>query len=162
MRHRDEITVHCTASREGVDIGVDEIDEMHRKRGFKKQPKSGRYCGYHVVVRIDGTIEYGRSVDEDGAHCPPNSKRLGISYVGGLDKNGKPKDTRTEAQKASMKSVISAWLIAFPSINKIKGHRDNSPDTNKNGKVDKWEWLKSCPCFPAMEEYNYLLKFYNR
>jgi len=35
----------------------------------------------------------------------------------------------------------------------IKGHRDCSPDTNHNGKVDRWEWLKECPSFDAFNEY---------
>ncbi|MBP3944384.1 hypothetical protein J5U18_12620 [Sphingobacteriaceae bacterium WQ 2009] len=36
---------------------------------------------------------------------------------------------------------------------KIRGHRDFSPDTNKNGKVYKWEWTKDCPSFDATAEY---------
>ena len=35
----------------------------------------------------------------------------------------------------------------------IKGHRDLSPDKNKNEKIEKNEWLKECPCFDAINEY---------
>jgi hypothetical protein len=156
MRFIDEITVHCSATIENVDHGVDYIDELHRKRGFRKQKKSGRYCGYHIVIRLDGTVEHGRLIEEIGAHCPPNSTKIGVCYIGGLDKNGKPKDTRTIEQKVRLIEVIKALKLVIPTITKIKGHRDHSPDLNKNGKVDKWEWMKACPCYDVQHEYRYI------
>ena len=152
MRKLNEIVWHCSASIEGNDIGVAEIDKMHSRR-FKKQKKSGMYCGYHIVVRIDGSIEYGRFIEEQGAHCLPNSGKIGCVYIGGLDKNEKPKDTRTSAKKATMKRINDALTISFPTINKISGHRDHSPDLNHNGTIEKFEWIKSCPCFSVSDEY---------
>ena len=35
----------------------------------------------------------------------------------------------------------------------IQGHRDFSPDLNKNGRIEKNERIKDCPCFDAKEEY---------
>jgi N-acetylmuramoyl-L-alanine amidase len=40
----------------------------------------------------------------------------------------------------------------FPKA-QIKGHRDFSPDLNKDGKITSNEWIKQCPCFDAMVEY---------
>ena len=40
----------------------------------------------------------------------------------------------------------------------ILGHRDISPDTNHNGIVDPWEYIKACPCFNVREEYAELNK----
>jgi N-acetylmuramoyl-L-alanine amidase len=152
MKEKEEIVWHCSATREGNDIGVAEIDKMHSKR-FRKQTRSGKYCGYNLIVRIDGSIEYGRFFDEIGAHCPPNSGKIGCCYIGGLDRNFKPKDTRTPAQKATMLRINDALTITFPTITKISGHRDHSPDLNHNGTIEKVEWIKSCPCFEVSDEY---------
>ena len=37
----------------------------------------------------------------------------------------------------------------------ILGHRDLSPDLNGNGLIEPNEYLKQCPCFDVMKEYNY-------
>ena len=45
---------------------------MHVSRGFQ-------CIGYNYVIRLDGTVEVGRSLTIDGAHC--NSKGFsGVSY----------------------------------------------------------------------------------
>ena len=93
MRNVNEIIIHCSATPEGRNFKASDIDHWHRQRGFKK-------IGYHYVIDLDGTIEVGRDEDEIGAHCVGhNRESLGICYIGGLDCNLKPKDTRTEAQK---------------------------------------------------------------
>ena len=38
----------------------------------------------------------------------------------------------------------------------ICGHRDFSPDLNGNGIIEPWEWMKACPCFDAIDEYQNL------
>lgn len=45
-----DLIVHCTATKPGAKVNVDVIDGWHKERGFKKQPQSGRICGYHFVV----------------------------------------------------------------------------------------------------------------
>ena len=98
MREIDKLIVHCTATREGDDsINVEVIDGWHKRRGW-----SG--IGYHFLILIDGTIEHGRPIDKMGAHCKGyNKNSIGISYVGGVEKDGKtPKDTRTPEQKESL------------------------------------------------------------
>lgn len=149
----DEITIHCSADVEGSGKDVNDIDLAHKKRGFAKQTISGMYCGYHFVIKENGDIQTGRIIDEIGAHCPPNRTRIGICYVGGLDKNRKPKDTRTIEQKISMYELVKWLKIIIPSIKKVKGHRDNSPDLDGDGIIEKHEWLKACPCFDVQKEF---------
>ena len=157
MRALNEVTWHCSATRIGVDIGVKEIDKMHSRR-FRKQRKSGMYCGYHIIIRLDGTIEYGRLIEELGAHCKPNYGKIGCCYIGGLDENGKPCDTRTPEQIVAMHRVTEALSIVFPTITTVKGHRDHSPDLNQNGTIEKFEWIKSCPCFDVQSEFKLYIK----
>ncbi|MBB4042257.1 hypothetical protein GGR06_000016 [Bacteroides reticulotermitis] len=33
------------------------------------------------------------------------------------------------------------------------GHRDLSPDLNRNGEVEPEEWIKACPCFDVQAEF---------
>lgn len=153
VRKLVEIAVHCTATKEGVEVSIEDIDKWHKARGFTKQKLSGHYCGYHYVVALDGTIMCGRDLSEVGAHVKDhNSKSIGVCYVGGLDENGKAKDTRTPEQKDTLIWLIGKLKQSF-NIDKVQGHRDYSPDTNGNGIIDSFEWIKSCPCFNAIPEY---------
>lgn len=140
------IVVHCTATPEGKEFTAKDIDVMHRQRGFTA-------IGYHFIIRLDGTVESGRPVDTVGAHVQDhNATTVSLSYVGGVDAKGKAKDTRTPAQKAAMLCLIKQLKASYPGA-KVLGHRDFSPDKNKNGRVDPNERIKECPCFDAIPEY---------
>ena len=80
---------------------------------------------------------------------------IGICYIGGLNADGKPKDTRTEEQKASLFFLLQQLREQFPDA-MICGHRDFSPDLNGDGIIEPWEWMKACPCFDAIDEYQSL------
>ena len=89
MRQINEIIIHCSATKEGLNFNANDIDRWHKQRGFKR-------IGYHFVILNDGTIQQGRELASIGAHCTNhNAHSIGICYIGGLDENGKPKDTRT-------------------------------------------------------------------
>lgn len=157
MNKIDSIIIHCSATRAGQDIGKAEINQMHVQRGYQ-------CIGYNYVIRLDGTIEQGRSLTIDGAHCNSkgfsgvsyNKHSVGICYVGGLDANGKPADTRTPAQKEALRKLI-ADIVEVEPIKEILGHRDTSPDLDGDGIVEPHEWIKMCPCFDAAAEYKDLL-----
>lgn len=141
------IVIHCTATREGQHVTVADIDRWHKQRGWKG-------IGYHYVVYLDGVVHAGRPIEQVGAHVgsPHNADSIGIVYVGGLDKSGQPKDTRTFAQKMSLQKLIEELHAKYPEAS-ILGHRDFSPDKNHNGKIEKWEWMKACPSFDVTSEY---------
>jgi len=147
MRTINRIIIHATASREGKEQTVEQIREMHiKERHFKD-------IGYHFVIYLDGSINEGRPIEKMGAHCKGfNKDSIGIAYVGGTDINGKPKDTRTDAQKESLIQLVTKWKKEYPAA-EVKGHRDYSPDINKNGKIERWEWIKVCPCFEVLNEF---------
>ena len=149
MRKIKDIVIHCTATKEGVDIGFKQIDQWHKKRGWKG-------CGYHYIVRIDGTVEVGRPDKEQGAHVKGfNRNSIGVVYVGGLDANMRAKDTRTEEQKKELICLVENLKANYPGA-KVSGHRDFSKDLNGNGIIEPFEWSKICPCFDAKKEYKNL------
>lgn len=148
MRTINRAVWHCSADREGSLDGKDAsyIDRVHRMRGFRK-------IGYHIVYLPDGTRQFGRGRNEIGAHAKGyNRTSIGLCYIGGLDMNGKPKDTRTEAQKKAMREDKEMLDYLFPGIEHV-GHRDLSVDLDGDGVISKYEWMKACPCFDVATEF---------
>lgn len=129
-----EIIIHCSATPEGREVTLQEIDSWHRARGFRK-------IGYHYLVHLDGRIEKGRAEWEEGAHCRGHNRQaIGICYVGGLTRTeNRPKDTRTEAQRLALVSLVSDIRRRRGKL-PVYGHCDFAP--------------KACPCFDAYNEYN--------
>lgn len=135
MRPVTEIIIHCTATKEGVEVHASDIDRWHRKKGWNG-------IGYHYVITLDGSVEKGRADAVTGAHTVGhNTISIGVVYVGGLDKSGKAKDTRTEAQKSELLKLCRALLEKYPKA-KLSGH-------------NQWA-AKACPCFdvPKWAEAN--------
>lgn len=148
MRVIDKIVIHCSATAECVDFDMTDIRQWHLDRGW-------RDIGYHYVIKLDGTIQHGRGIDQMGAHVSGhNANSIGICYVGGLDADGKSKDTRTPEQIKSLFDLVGALKVLFPKA-EVMGHRDLSPDLNGDGKISKFEFLKDCPCFDAIPEYQH-------
>jgi N-acetylmuramoyl-L-alanine amidase len=151
MRNIKGIIVHCSATREGIAFDGTDILKWHLERGFST-------IGYHYIILLDGTVEKGRPEERIGAHCRGhNYNTLGICYIGGLDSEGMPKDTRTEKQKHTLEMRIKSLCDQYP-ITTIKGHRDYSKDLNNDGIIERWEWMKECPCFDTEVEYKNLIK----
>ena len=131
MRTIREIILHCSATREGQDFTVQDIDRWHRLRGFLR-------IGYHYVVYRNGTIHIGRTLEEVGAHCQGhNRSSIGICYIGGLSADGRPKDTRTPEQKAALRALVAQLKERFPGA-QVYGHNRFA--------------AKACPCFRVPEE----------
>ena len=110
--------------------------------------------GYNYVIDLDGTVEDGRPLTMNGAHCLGyNDHSIGICYVGGLDSLGNPLDTRTYEQKKAMHELVQKLMMQYPSIIYVLGHRDTSPDLNGDGKITPNEWIKACPSFDVKAEF---------
>lgn len=117
MRKIDQIIIHCSATPEGRNVTVADIDRWHRARGFQG-------IGYHYVVYLDGTIAAGRDEQLAGAHCRGHNQRsIGVCYVGGCDVAMRPKDTRTPAQRAALRRLVSELQQRYPGAT-VHGHRE--------------------------------------
>ena len=140
------IILHCSATREGQDIKAKDIKQWHKQRGFET-------IGYHYVIDLDGTIEKGREESMVGAHCTgKNSISIGICYVGGCDKNDKnmkPKDTRTDSQKAALLKLVDELINKYKlDINKVYCHNQFAN--------------KACPCFSNKQFYEEYKEWKNK
>ena len=138
MREINKIVVHCSATQEGKNISAATIDKWHKKRGW-------RGIGYHYVIALDGSMEYGRPVEQIGAHVKGmNKDSIGIVYIGGVEAERGPdgdwvaKDTRTPEQKETLLMLLKVLKKLHPDAT-IHGHNEFA--------------AKSCPCFDANKEY---------
>ena len=133
------LVVHCSATRCNVSFPVERLRECHLQRGF-------RDIGYHFYITRDGEIHRERALEKVGAHCRNhNAHSVGVCYEGGLDANGKPKDTRTLEQKGALLALLRELKRQFPKA-LIVGHRDLNP-------------MKGCPCFDAVKEYSQVISY---
>lgn len=143
MRTITLLIIHCSATPEGKDFTVEDIDRWHRQRGWK-------CIGYHYVIYLDGSIHPGRPESMVGAHCQNhNQHSIGVCYIGGLSPSQPPQsggepilvpaDTRTPAQKASLLYLLKQLKQKYPNA-VIASHHTFNPQ-------------KTCPNFSAEKEY---------
>lgn len=134
MRIIDKIIIHCTATPEGRNVTLPDVDMWHKSRGFKS-------IGYHYLIYIDGSIHEGRPLTEPGAHCAGhNANSIGVCYVGGMAQGlTVAKDTRTAEQKDALKYLIQKLRKMFPGAT-VHGHNEFAN--------------KACPCFDVKAEFS--------
>lgn len=136
MRKITKLIVHCTATPEGRDATVADVNKWHKDKGYDM-------IGYHYLIDLKGNILKGRDEERIGAHTiGSNYDSIGIAYVGGMDKEmKKSKDTRTLEQKNSLILLLTNLKKKYP-LAQIYGHRNFAK--------------KDCPSFDAQKEYKYL------
>ncbi len=147
MRKIDWIIIHCTATRSTVKH--QKILNGWRAKGWDKN-------GYHWLVDDNGLAArlQDDSIVSNGVFGY-NNNSINLCYIGGIAEDGKPKDTRTDEQKGTLETLVMEYRKLYPNA-KIQGHRDFSPDKNKNGVIEPFEWIKVCPCFDAKKEYSHI------
>ena len=122
MREIDTLIVHCSATPPDMDVGVAEIDRWHKDRGWDE-------CGYHIIIRRSGEIEYGRNIEKQGAHAyGHNAGSVGVCMIGGVNTHNVPDANFSFKQYKALISVIDDFRECD-----VIGHRDVSD--------------KACPSF---------------
>jgi N-acetylmuramoyl-L-alanine amidase len=143
MRPVHTIVVHSSATQPIAGIDAVDIRAWHLKQGW-------RDIGYHYVIPIDGKVQTGRPLAQVGSHVRGhNTGTIGICMVGGVGRDSKPADNYLPVQKDALFKLIEDLRKQFPAIRRVCGHRDLSPDLNRDGKITPNEWVKACPCFDA-------------
>lgn len=154
MRNIKYIVIHCSA-------GYGSVESVKR---YWKEKLGWKSPGYHFFIDEDGTVHQLADLSEvTNGVKGYNSNSVHISYQGGVERGNvnKAKDSRTAQQRQAIIDTIKKvkqTLRKYQDVSGIKilGHRDFSPDKNKNGIIDPWERIKECPSFDAIPEYKNL------
>lgn len=119
----DYIVIHCAFTKPDMDIGVEEIRQWHRERGWLD-------VGYHYVVRRDGAVEMGRPVNAQGAHTYTyNDCSIGICLVGGASAELEDEDNFTDEQIASTQRLVDHLIDMFVAPAIVGHHHLDSTKT---------------------------------
>lgn len=139
------IALHATASKEGVFPSQNWWESF-----FYTQKYPGmNMVGYNYIVSDTKVfdlrpVDKNKYIDQDElvwGVAGFNSRTISIAYVGGCDKNLKPKDTRTPRQKFLLDSLIYEMKKIAPKA-KVQGHRQFP-------KVPK-----ACPSYNVVDTYS--------
>lgn len=138
------LVIHCTATPEGRPVYPDTIREWHtspppKGRGWKQ-------VGYSDMILLDGTpiclVPYNDDAEVDpweitNGATGINSIARHVVYVGGTDKKGNAKDTRTAAQLKTLTNYVRNTIKNHPHI-KIAGHNQFAPKACPSFDVPAW------------------------
>jgi N-acetylmuramoyl-L-alanine amidase len=127
-----KIIFHCTATQQNTTVTS--------ILKYWKETLGWQNPGYHIIITKDGSWtllqDFNRLSNGVKGH---NSNSINISYIGGIDKNGKPIDNRTEEQKEILNSCYFLFLNKIKDV-KFHGHYEF---TNKAcPSFDVHNWIK--------------------
>lgn len=129
QREIRSVVIHCSDSPDTRNIGFNDIDHWHQERGFKgvevefigpdKIATQKRiYCGYHYIVKRNGSVDFGRPEWAIGAHCVNhNTHSIGICWAGVFA----PAPEQMKALIQLTKSICLKYALPF---HKVFGHRE--------------------------------------
>lgn len=128
------LVIHCTATHTSATANAI-LRYWKEKRGWKNP-------GYHILFHHDKGYTVMADFDRicNGV-SGQNFHSIHLSYIGGIDKNRKAIDNRSESQKILLEKAIIEIKKLMPHLI-IKGHNDFA--------------AKACPSFDAKDEYSYL------
>lgn len=145
MARLQRLVIHCTATKPGREVTSDQIRSWHTGpvwaggRGWKQ-------VGYTDMIHLDGAVERLVGNNED-AHVDPweitngakgyNTTSRHIVYVGGLDADGTPADTRTPAQLTALEAYVRDFHRRFPQV-RIVGHNELAAKACPSFEVQAW------------------------
>jgi N-acetylmuramoyl-L-alanine amidase len=143
MRTIKYIVLHCTGGPQTQT--VDSIQRHWKEKLGWKNP------GYHFIIPPDGKLVMLQPIDKpSNGVAGHNANSIHISYIGGVGSKGEILDNRTDQQRTTMEELVRKMKSGFPDAT-ILGHRDFSPDKNRDGVITPDEWVKACPSFSVKE-----------
>lgn len=145
MKLLEFLILHCTATPEGRPISKETIIKWHTDP-VEQGGRGWRVPGYSDMIDLEGKLINIVPYDDD-QYVEPweitngvtgiNNRARHIVYVGGTDKNGKAKDTRTIKQRQTMVDYINNMIALHPNI-KIAGHNQFAVKACPSFNVPQW------------------------
>ena len=98
------ISVGCTGTPEDQPVTRDDVVALHKAEGSDD-------IDVHWLITPGGMMIPGLQEGQVGA---AGAGVVSVVYIGGADKNGKAKDTRTDDQKAALACKTDELLVRYP------------------------------------------------
>jgi N-acetylmuramoyl-L-alanine amidase len=127
------VVYHCTATQPNATV-----EAILR---YWKNSLGWRNPGYHIIITQDGSWTLLQDFNKlaNGVEGM-NSDSLHISYIGGVDRSGKPLDTRTKKQNEILEATYFLLKDKYPFLT-FHGHNEFSNKACPSFNVK--DWLKS-------------------
>jgi len=122
--------VHCAATQPTATVSSI-LSYWKNHLGWKNP-------GYHILIGLKGFTVLSDFNNVSNGAIGYNSNGVHFSYIGGIDRSGKPLDTRTELQKRLMQVCLEEIKLKVPGIH-IIGHNEVAN--------------KACPSFKVHAAY---------
>jgi N-acetylmuramoyl-L-alanine amidase len=129
-RNVTRLVFHCTATHQTATVEAI-VRHWRDKRGWTNP-------GYHIIVRPDGSWTQLQDFNRiTNGVAGINSTSLHVSYIGGIDKNGKAFDNRTDAQNEIFEAVYHTFRNKMPKLT-FHGHYEFSNKACPSYNVENW------------------------
>lgn len=113
MRPINKIIVLNTKTKETLNVKASDIISQSAEEGLS-------IVGYHFIVERGGVKVIGRSLNTIGFYMEEeDAYSIGIAYIGGLDREGNPKDTRTAEQINTINEIIEDLKVKVPEARDV-------------------------------------------
>ncbi|HRO76979.1 MAG TPA: N-acetylmuramoyl-L-alanine amidase [Crocinitomicaceae bacterium] len=122
--------VHCAATQPTATVSS--------ILNYWKNTLKWKNPGYHILIGTKGFTVLTEFNNLSNGAVGYNATGVHFSYIGGIDKTGKPLDTRTDLQKQLMQVCLEEIKKKYPNIH-IIGHNEVAN--------------KACPSFKVKQVY---------
>ncbi|SKD10086.1 N-acetylmuramoyl-L-alanine amidase [Chitinophaga ginsengisegetis] len=134
MREIKNIVLHCTATQPTATV-----ESILR---FWRTSRKWRDPGYHYIIEFNGNVRNLQPEEKpSNGVAGHNLDSIHVSYIGGIDREGKPEDTRSSEQRIAMKGLVQKLHQRYPTAI-ILGHRDFPNVPKACPSFDVRSWLK--------------------
>ena len=111
------LVIDHTGTSPHNDIDAQELDNIDRAKSFYG-------CRYHYVIKRDGEVEEGRTLDRASPLTGVlEEESMTECLIGGKDLEGEPCDNFTDAQRLSLHILITNIRTTHPAI-EVLGRRE--------------------------------------
>ena len=129
-RRVTRLVFHCTATHQTATVEAI-LKHWKNKLGWKNP-------GYHIIVKPDGSWTQLQDFNRiSNGVAGINSTSIHVSYIGGIDKNGKAFDNRTEKQREVFETIYRHFKNKMPDLT-FHGHYEFSNKACPSFNVKNW------------------------
>ena len=129
-RRVTRLVFHCTATHQTATVeGI--LRHWRERRGWKNP-------GYHIIVKPDGSwTQLSDFNNVTNGVRGINATSIHIAYIGGIDRNARPLDNRTDEQKEVFEVAYNTFKEKMPELT-FHAHYEFSRKACPSFDVEKW------------------------